>query len=332
MNPTEGPGKVDPVGPGVGVGLAAFLKDIALLTAENAAVFAAAVVPAALVQSGIDQDLVEANEEAAVAVEEAATKLGDEYDGDIARVRRIIKALSPEVNEDTGDYAKTVFGTYKWRAYDSADAILQGLSDITNRGQLYADIKKYGAEGGVLGWDPWTMLLRYWGEYTEPTTYGSEFPWRVGEDAGEKRVDNPLDQSEIDALLVYLRDMYTTKFEQLTTPLEDEDGITGQLEDASENIAAAAERAATSFDRLALRVDNIKLPAFANGLPYVPYDGYIAALHKGERVVPANANRNYNVYNNTYFDRTTVSGGVDADGLAARIATAQKRALSAVGS
>lgn len=68
----------------------------------------------------------------------------------------------------------------------------------------------------------------------------------------------------------------------------------------------------------------------ANGLPWVPYDGYIAALHKGERVVPAN--RNMNVYNNTYFDRTTVSGGVDADGLAARIATAQQRALAAVGS
>lgn len=70
----------------------------------------------------------------------------------------------------------------------------------------------------------------------------------------------------------------------------------------------------------------------ANGLPFVPYDGYISLLHKGERIVPANQNKNYNVYNNTYFDRTQVSGGVDADGLAARIVTAQKRALSAVGS
>ena len=70
----------------------------------------------------------------------------------------------------------------------------------------------------------------------------------------------------------------------------------------------------------------------ANGLPFEPYEGYISLLHKGERIVPANQNKNYNVYNNTYFDRTQVSGGVDADGLAARIATAQKRALSAVGS
>ena len=70
----------------------------------------------------------------------------------------------------------------------------------------------------------------------------------------------------------------------------------------------------------------------ANGLPFVPYDGYISLLHKGERGAPANQNKNYNVYNNTYFDRTQVSGGVDADGLAARIVTAQKRALSAVGS
>lgn len=70
----------------------------------------------------------------------------------------------------------------------------------------------------------------------------------------------------------------------------------------------------------------------ANGLPFVPYNGHISLLQKGERIVPANQNKNYNVYNNTYFDRTQVSGGVDADGLAARIATAQKRALSAVGS
>ena len=70
----------------------------------------------------------------------------------------------------------------------------------------------------------------------------------------------------------------------------------------------------------------------ANGLPFVPYDGYIAALHRGERVLPASQNKSWNVYNNTYFDRTQVSGGVDADGLAARIAAAQQRALSAVGS
>ena len=70
----------------------------------------------------------------------------------------------------------------------------------------------------------------------------------------------------------------------------------------------------------------------ANGLPFVPYDGYIAALHRGERVLPASQNKSTNIYNNTYFDRTQVSGGVDADGLAARIAAAQQRALSAVGS
>ncbi|WP_019007748.1 hypothetical protein [Cohnella laeviribosi] len=32
----------------------------------------------------------------------------------------------------------------------------------------------------------------------------------------------------------------------------------------------------------------------ANGLPYVPYNGYIAELHRGERVLTAAENRDYN--------------------------------------
>ena len=130
-----------------------------------------------------------------------------------------------------------------------------------------------------------------------------------------------------------------------------------EMQAAGEELFAALNGAADAAENFAERVNSIRVTGpqiagivagalggsgaivtpwagadgfHANGLPWVPYDGYIAALHKGERVVPAN--RNMNVYNNTYFDRTTVSGGVDADGLAARIATAQQRALAAVGS
>lgn len=35
----------------------------------------------------------------------------------------------------------------------------------------------------------------------------------------------------------------------------------------------------------------IKLPGFAEGLPYVPYDNFVARLHKGERVLTAEENR-----------------------------------------
>ena len=37
-----------------------------------------------------------------------------------------------------------------------------------------------------------------------------------------------------------------------------------------------------------------------NGLDYVPYDGYRAELHKGERVLTAEEAKNYNRGGNTY--------------------------------
>ena len=69
----------------------------------------------------------------------------------------------------------------------------------------------------------------------------------------------------------------------------------------------------------------------ANGLPFVPFDGYIAALHKGERVVPASQNKNYNNTSNVYFDHVNVNNGIDADGLAARIAEHNRRTLAGFG-
>lgn len=69
----------------------------------------------------------------------------------------------------------------------------------------------------------------------------------------------------------------------------------------------------------------------ANGLPFVPFDGYIAALHRGERVVPATQNKNYNFTNNNYFDRTQLNNGTDANGLAARIAEHNRHTLAGFG-
>ena len=69
----------------------------------------------------------------------------------------------------------------------------------------------------------------------------------------------------------------------------------------------------------------------ANGLPFVPFDGYIAALHRGERVVPANQNRSYSNTSNIYFDNVNVNSGADADGLAALIAERTKHTLAGFG-
>lgn len=69
---------------------------------------------------------------------------------------------------------------------------------------------------------------------------------------------------------------------------------------------------------------------FANGLPWVPHDGFYK-LHGGERVMTAAQNRSYTNNSNIYFDHVNVGGGVDADGLAARIAERTRRAMSGFG-
>ena len=70
----------------------------------------------------------------------------------------------------------------------------------------------------------------------------------------------------------------------------------------------------------------------ANGLPFVPYDGYLAVLHKGEEVRPARqvSSRNYN--SNLYVENMNIGGEMDAQALAARIAAEQRRASAGFGS
>lgn len=72
---------------------------------------------------------------------------------------------------------------------------------------------------------------------------------------------------------------------------------------------------------------------FANGLWSVPFDGYRAILHKGERVVPARevgSSRNFS--SNLYVESMYMNNGQDADGLAAAMAAAQRRTMSGYGS
>ena len=66
---------------------------------------------------------------------------------------------------------------------------------------------------------------------------------------------------------------------------------------------------------------------FANGLPWVPFDGYYM-LHRGETVTPARevSNRSYN--SNLYVENMHMGGGMDAQALATAM-SAQNRRISA---
>lgn len=70
----------------------------------------------------------------------------------------------------------------------------------------------------------------------------------------------------------------------------------------------------------------------ANGLPFVPFDGYIAQLHKGERIVPANQNKNYSATSNLYVESMYMNNGTDAQALAAAMAAENRRIRAGFGS
>ena len=69
----------------------------------------------------------------------------------------------------------------------------------------------------------------------------------------------------------------------------------------------------------------------ANGLPWVPYDGYLAMLHRGERVMTASENRQYTYYNNTYFGGVNLNNGMEIDALVDSIDRHNRRRQSGFG-
>ena len=70
----------------------------------------------------------------------------------------------------------------------------------------------------------------------------------------------------------------------------------------------------------------------ANGLPFVPFDGYIAELHKGERIVPAAQNKTMTNNSNLYVEHMHMNNSTDVNGLASAIAERTRRTMAGLGS
>lgn len=69
----------------------------------------------------------------------------------------------------------------------------------------------------------------------------------------------------------------------------------------------------------------------ANGIPWVPTDGYLAVLHAGERVMPARENKQYTYNSNTYFGSVNLHNGLEIDALTESIARNNRRKNSGYG-
>ena len=70
----------------------------------------------------------------------------------------------------------------------------------------------------------------------------------------------------------------------------------------------------------------------ANGLWSVPFDGYMAVLHKGERVVPAReAATSRSFSSNLYVESMYMNNGTDVNGLAAAIAAKNQQTMKGYG-
>lgn len=74
------------------------------------------------------------------------------------------------------------------------------------------------------------------------------------------------------------------------------------------------------------------VPGKANGIWAVPYDGYLARLHKNERVVPAREIASRSFSSNLYVENMNMGGGMSADALAATIAARNRRMMAGYGS
>ena len=108
----------------------------------------------------------------------------------------------------------------------------------------------------------------------------------------------------------------------------------------------AAEKLQSEADKITLRIAaDVVMASFsggggggnrvnmlhANGLFNVPWDGYPAILHKGERVLTAQQNRQYTYNNNTYFGSVNLHNGLEVDALTESIDRRNRRVRGGYG-
>ena len=208
--------------------------------------------------------------------------------------RRMSAANLPDNNAWFISQAADALGLNGQVNFGTAESLLMGLSSRSNMQK--AELYNLLSGSTTAGNSTWNLLNSYWN--------GAE-----------------LDQGVVDELLQNITDAFANNAEKAQVPVDVEvpEDAAAQI---SEQVGVVTVRG---------QVELGPEGGFANGLPYVPYDGYLASLHRGERVVPAReASRSFN--SNLYVENMVMNNGTDAAGLAASIAAAQRRTMSGYGS
>ena len=128
------------------------------------------------------------------------------------------------------------------------------------------------------------------------------------------------------------------------------DAIVASVNDTAEGIKTAGNDAADAIETFAGRVNSIVITGpkihglaglldtwagvdgmHANGLPWVPYENYLAYLHRGERVVPASQNKSYTANNYLNVQSMYMNNGNDVHALAEAMATETARMQQSFG-
>lgn len=117
-------------------------------------------------------------------------------------------------------------------------------------------------------------------------------------------------------------------FTVFVTP-ELEDGAQEKLQGA---VAGMDLNAVVRITPMMGRFGGLHYYTHANGIPWIPFDGYPALLHRGERVLTASANQSYTYNSNTYFGNVNLNNGMEVEALSESIARQNRKVQRGFGS
>ena len=282
---------------GLGTKIAAGASNLFWTAGVPALVLAAGVLPGYYAQKADEKRW----EETQTARFEAAV---DAESVNAMWLKRAAEILGPR-HDENGNKRTDVTG--KFDVIDTAEAydMLMALGERQNqqRAELYNVISQYGNPytNGNYTWD---MLMRMWS--------GEQF-----------------DQQDVVALAETVADAFAASEDaakiKIPADLDLGEDPAGAIEQDIGTVTVPVKLVPTGMD-------GEEDGSFANGTWSVPYDGFLARLHRGERVMPAREVTARNYSSNLYVESMYMSGGADADGLAAAMAAAQRRTMSGYGS